>query len=330
METPVYQTNDSEYFPMLVSDTYPQEDARDTILARWSTFDTLEQGYKDILIDPYTPDRIFLFAQKYSLSKEQSALISLLIRYYAMRSLSETSLKNAILKKFPSQLEEIYSFITTFFQKPPSQKESRLEVSEISKPSSAIVYKNFSQALSIYPRISQQLVTSGDITIRGSQEPVRPSVKNWITLYQQEMGPAPHEAFERSNFLFHNKNVLVLSPNDREKITRLLTSLDENIPLPLNIQSQEILWDKFSNSLERKNTSSQNTSLLQSENEKNISNQKISPSSQLFSNTPSQEKTPFFSTKFKTKTKDSFNARNINFSSSHLFPKEKEDFQEEK
>lgn len=331
METPVYQTNDSEYFPMLVSDTYPQEDTRDTILARWALFDALEQKYKDILIDPQTPDRIFLFAKKYSLSKEQSALISLLIRYYALQSLSETSLKNTLITNFPSQSREIYFFITTFFQYTPSKKEIPHEVPAVSKSSSPTVYKNFSQALSIYPRIGQQLVTSGDITIRGSQEPVRPSVKNWITLYQQEMGPAPHEAFERSNFLFHNKNVLSLSPSDKEKITQLLTSLDENTPLTINIQSQEIVWKDTKAPSEKKNSDTnktspslpQNISHQQSQNEKTLSSQNF------FNETPSQEKTPFFSEKFETKPKDSFNARNINFSSSHLFPKEKEGFQQE-
>ncbi|NCU41396.1 MAG: hypothetical protein EOM19_01565 [Candidatus Moranbacteria bacterium] len=336
METPVYQTNDSEYFPMLVSDTYPQEDTRDTILARWALFDALEQKYKDILIDPQTPDRIFLFAKKYSLSKEQSALISLLIRYYALQSLSETSLKNTLITNFPSQSREIYFFITTFFQYTPSKKEIPHEVPTVSKSSSPTVYKNFSQALSIYPRIGQQLVTSEDIVIRGSQEPVRPSVKNWITLYQQEMGPAPHEAFERSNFLFHNKNVLNLSPRDREKITHLLTSLDENIPLPLNIQSQEILWEKLKNSSEKEIISSQkrrplypqNISFPQIKNEKSLLNQETPLSSPTFNSASYQESASFFSEKFKTKTKDSFNARNINFSSSHLFPKEKEESQE--
>ncbi|NCU42604.1 MAG: hypothetical protein EOM19_07910 [Candidatus Moranbacteria bacterium] len=125
--------------------------------------------------------------------------------------------------------------------------------------------------------------------------------------------------------------MLSLSPSDREKITQLLTSLDENTPLTLNIQSQEIVWKDTKAPSEKKNSDTNKTSpsltqnipSQQSKNEKNFSSQNV------FNETLSQEKTPFFSEKFETKPKDSFNARNINFSSSHLFPKEKEDSQQE-
>ncbi len=323
------------HYPMLIKD-YPQETRlSQSFITRWIRQKKLPEKRGVVLIHNKTTEWIGEIAEKYSFNENQIENLSRIIRDFGFLDIQELDIPLLLEKNFsflsPEQRNFLLDFIIKLFQisLPPLEEllpEENSPSQEYVEGKKSPYEKEYPllEGMALFSKLGQQLVTSENIMIRGSQTPVRPSVKNWITLYQQEMGPAPHEAFERSNFLFHNKNVLALSPQDRERITSLLTSLDENILLPLDIQSQEILWEKLISTSEKEKSSpqnippspSQNNQFPQSENEKRFASQKISPSSHLFSNNSSQE---------KFETKNIANAQNIHFSSSHLFPKERED-----
>lgn len=101
------------------------------------------------------------------------------------------------------------------------------------------------KALQKYPRIMSQGITGGSIALRGSRERVPGTLKNWITSYQQGAGPAPHEPFERSQFLFHNQNALALSQEERNVLSGVLQAFDENTPIPIDSGAQRIALDKI-------------------------------------------------------------------------------------
>ena len=124
------------------------------------------------------------------------------------------------------------------YQKNTPPSESMATLSE----ESMLNIKKFplKKAIEKYPRIMNQRVTDADIVFRGSDGAVVPSVKNWITTYHQEMGSGAHEPFERSQFLFHNKNAVMLSQQERNILSEILRSLDEESELPLNIETQTI------------------------------------------------------------------------------------------
>ncbi len=122
-----------------------------------------------------------------------------------------------------------------------------------------MVRLSLKKAVEKYPRIMNERVTDSDIVFRGSDGPVIPSVKNWITAYHQEMGSGTHEPYERSEFLFHNKSAMSLSQRERTVLSEVLRSLDEESELPINPETQSI--DLLQ--LEQLTVSSTNTSSRQ-------------------------------------------------------------------
>lgn len=115
----------------------------------------------------------------------------------------------------------------------PSQKTSEI-------PQKNIIRLSLKKAIERYPRIMNERITDNDIIFRGSDGPVIPSVKNWITAYHQEMGSGTHEPYERSEFLFHNKSAILLSQQERNVLSEVLRSLDEESELPINPDTQSI------------------------------------------------------------------------------------------
>jgi hypothetical protein len=107
-------------------------------------------------------------------------------------------------------------------------------------------------ALKQYSKLGEQLITTNRIKIRVFPEPVRPSIKNWIDDYYENIGAGEHGSIERGNFLFHGENTKVLSFEDRQKLGMVLKSLDENSPLKINTESEEIIFDKPEGSVETK------------------------------------------------------------------------------
>jgi hypothetical protein len=111
-------------------------------------------------------------------------------------------------------------------------------------------YKPTSEKLSIieaiktYPDLGEQLITTDQIRVRHFQEPVRPSVKNWISDYTVTLGYENHSSIERGNYLFQTENTKNLSYLDRQKLSQVLKSFDEKIPLEIDLQSKKIIFSQ--------------------------------------------------------------------------------------
>jgi len=262
METQ-YLTNDREYFPMLAQEPgvspLPDEEVRNL----WSRLDGADEDMKARLIDPETPDRIYRLAEELGIPKEKAAGVSVVVRDIGLGDVEQSGAEGVLKKKLPElsqeSVEKILEFIREFFSSSwePSElpeeegaedEEDSEDIREAPKNTPANVREMpLIEAMRKFPRLGQQAITSNPLAMRGSQSEVSPSVKNWITIYQQETGPAPHEAFERSNFLFHNTNALKLPQNERNILNAVLKSLDENELLKIDAMRQRILFEDSGN-----------------------------------------------------------------------------------
>jgi|GEM_PF-5751360 len=348
-------------YPMLASRS-PQSLFSEDSISNWIKQKKLPKEKGMVLVHPKIIQDIYFFSQKNNFSPTQTTEISLAIRDIGLGNLSEQDLDIHLRKIFPSLILKdlflIKDFILHLFQEelpsledfsPLEMKASSPEVSSEKKDS--VITKSLSliPALSRFPRLGQQKITSLDITLHGNFEPARPSVKNWITLYQQEMGPAPHESFERSEFLFHNPNVLKLSKEEGDKLNTLLTSLDENLLLSIDPLRQEILWNTSANPLRKlpsKNNTPSNISDPKKEIREESVQKSISPTppptkelppqvkkqSHLQQEISSPQKQESSLPNPNTLPKDFFQqppsqqttrVKNIQFSSGHTFPQEK-------
>jgi len=105
---------------------------------------------------------------------------------------------------------------------------------------------SISKIIEKYPKVLYQMITSNDIFIRGSADLVKPTLKNWITVYHQELGAGMHDVMERTNFLHQQKNTAVLSQEERDHLSIIFQSLDEGLPIFFDDKNQKIVFSDVS------------------------------------------------------------------------------------
>ncbi len=90
-----------------------------------------------------------------------------------------------------------------------------------------------------------QTLTNAPIKITDFDQPVRPTIKNWLVDYVKIKGAGHHEALERSDYLFNSPNSRALSEEERALVAEILKAYDEDSPLPINAPDQTILLEKL-------------------------------------------------------------------------------------
>jgi hypothetical protein len=101
------------------------------------------------------------------------------------------------------------------------------------------------QALSKYEKLGQQVITSEKIKLKTQIEPVRSSLFNWLKYYRDELGIGQHNNVERGEFLFRSENGRKLSGEERERISLILKSVEEYLPITIDTERQEIIFPDF-------------------------------------------------------------------------------------
>jgi len=94
-----------------------------------------------------------------------------------------------------------------------------------------------------YPKMANMEITAGYIELKGSEDLEDPTIKNWLKDYVSHLGYDRHSQMDRAQYLFHSENGKDLSSQDREKLGIILKSFDENIPLPVDEENGEIVFD---------------------------------------------------------------------------------------
>jgi hypothetical protein len=67
-------------------------------------------------------------------------------------------------------------------------------------------------------------------------------VRNWLRAYRDSVGARKHSAIERGQFLFQSENTKKLPSQEREKVSVILKSFDENETLTIDTDKQEIIF----------------------------------------------------------------------------------------
>ncbi len=98
------------------------------------------------------------------------------------------------------------------------------------------------EALGQFSNLGEQVITSNPLKLRYFPTPVKSSIKNWITDYHDVLGAGKHETMDRGNYLFHSENGKKLTPFERQKVSMLLKSLDEGMPLEIDGDGQKIIF----------------------------------------------------------------------------------------
>lgn len=116
---------------------------------------------------------------------------------------------------------------------------------EDSTPTRQMEHLNISDALVKYPNLGEQKITVNQIKLKYFPTPARPSIKNWITDFRDNMGSGKHSSIDRGNYLFHSENGKRLSSSERKRLSVILKSLDEEALLPIDPKDQRVVFESI-------------------------------------------------------------------------------------
>ncbi|NCU42605.1 MAG: hypothetical protein EOM19_07915 [Candidatus Moranbacteria bacterium] len=212
---------------MLIKD-YPQETRfSQSFITRWIRQKKLSEKRGLVLIHNKTTEWIGEIAKKYSFNEKQIEDLSRIIRDFGFLDIQEINIPLLLEKNFsflsPEQRNFLLDFIIKLFQisLPPleeflpeenSPSQKAIEEQNIKKVSLYEKEHSLLEGISLFSKLGQQLVTSGDITIRGSQEPVRPSVKNWLRSTNKKWDQLLMKLLNEVIFFFITKMCSVFLP----------------------------------------------------------------------------------------------------------------------
>jgi hypothetical protein len=220
----------------------PDDETKEQLIARQEKFLKLPEAVKDKLVSQQVSEKIQRIGKTFNLQILEMGVIARYVRNYYFGEVKLEDFPALFLKEIEIDLNK-------------AQEISRMIIEGIINDKSfetayqgKIKEVSISEALKQYRKIGDQMITNNRIKIRVFPDPVRPSIKNWIDDYYENLGAGDHGSIERGNFLFHGVNTKGLSTLERQKLGMVLKSLDENSPLKINTEKEEIIFDQTENS----------------------------------------------------------------------------------
>lgn len=128
-------------------------------------------------------------------------------------------------------------------QEKEKEQEKREAEIAVKKEQVRIDRISLQEALEKYPKLGEQTISTNMLKSKFSGELLKPSIKNWIKDYRDNVGSLKHDSLERVNFLFHGENGKRLTNLERMRVTLLFKSLEENTPLSIDPEKQIVIFD---------------------------------------------------------------------------------------
>lgn len=230
-----------KYLPMLAGmsqyDFFTEEN-----IQMWKTFRTFPAQVQTLLKSREIAQFIFKVEQRYRLNDAQTEDVARSVRRYFFREVTEQEFVQHIASSCGIAPTEVQAMLKNILAIQPAQEQPASTTTEQQLPRH-VVQLPLEQALRQYPAIKDQAVTDRQIAMRSLPQALKPSVKNWIMVYERVLGASKHTTIERGEFIFRSEPTRGLSQADREKLTILLKSRDEDTPLVIDRDQKIIVFD---------------------------------------------------------------------------------------
>lgn len=126
-----------------------------------------------------------------------------------------------------------------------AKAESLLSVENL-KIASTIAPQNpklpLQRAMTEYPMLGQQTISSEMVKLRSQIAPVRGTLYNWIKAYRDELGVRKHDTIERTNFLFTSENGKKLTSEEKDRMHHVIEALEDGVAVEVDAKRQAIVW----------------------------------------------------------------------------------------
>jgi hypothetical protein len=240
-----------KYFPML---------AGGSDFNNFQKLRSLPEAIRDILTSDKIVDFIYGASQRYQLNDQQIEEFSRTVRQYFFNEIVEGEFARKISELCKISNEEALKILHSIKNIRPVETEKRNIVTDkiISSNNSpiSISSKNNSiqantvqmpvvKAMKLYPKLEKQIITSRPIIAKPFLKPIKPTLKNWLTVYEELMGAGKKSAIDRGNFLFHSEATKGLPVEERQKLAKIFNSVDENSNLTIEPIAGKIIFPKF-------------------------------------------------------------------------------------
>lgn len=149
-------------------------------------------------------------------------------------------------KKKPPVMSEAEAKKKVFELEPWLLEKDEEEVAQKKETAASYEKLPLLAALAKYAKLSEQQLSREKIRIKSQSEPVRPSLVNWLRSYRDELGVGYHDPVLRAKFLFNSPNCKPLSSEERERLNLVLRSVEDNVPLDIDVRKMEIVFPSFS------------------------------------------------------------------------------------
>jgi hypothetical protein len=105
-----------------------------------------------------------------------------------------------------------------------------------------IAKRTIKQALESRPQIAAQEITSQPVLLLGKQDPVRPTVQNWLLDYRSRFGISEHTAEDQKSFIEKSPNTKNLSEQERQRVFLVIDSYDNDSLLNVSETNKRLLF----------------------------------------------------------------------------------------
>lgn len=240
---------DTRYYPMLVIGS-DEADVVSALTHIWEQYKVLPQERKTVLLSAELPERLKKLQAIFHLDNGTLANITICVRrlFFGELALPECEAKIGSMLATtnggdPNQAKMIVEFIQKEILtiQPKQEEEEREDVVE----PRVTINMPLLQALSKYENLGNQLITGERIRVKSQPEPVRPSLLYWLKYYRDDIGVGHHDSVQRGQFLFRSENGKRLSAEERERLGLILKSVEEDFPLAIDTERQEIIFPVF-------------------------------------------------------------------------------------
>ena len=264
---------EEKYYPMLVPINYGRTDKDDEFLNLWERFRSLQESKKNIVSSDKLVDFIYGASQRYNLDETKTEEFSRTVRQYFFNEIQDGQFARKIAELCNTSNEEGLEILNSIKNIQPEfetetkrnlitgqtytaskqtptvsrRQTTRSQMSSTTTPQvSNIVQIPVRKALKLYPKLESQTLTQNPIISKPFLKPVKPTIKNWLTIYEELMGAGKKGAIDRGNFLFHSEATKNLPTEERQKLAQVFKSADENLDLKIDTIKGEIIFSVVS------------------------------------------------------------------------------------
>jgi len=225
--------DEKKYYPTLVSEIQGIKDVDS--FNKVKKIKVLPQKSQDILFSDQIVEFIYDVERRYYLQDEMTEEFSRTVRAYFLREITLEGFVQKVSQICKISAEEANRLL---------QSINNIVVNKEGKQKQQNVVKlKFSEIINKYPKILNQIITNKVIITKPFLQPLKPTIKNWIMVYEKILGVSIHTMIERGDFVFRAEATKGLDEGDRKKLLALFKARDEDGELFVNTDDVEVAFE---------------------------------------------------------------------------------------